>query len=472
MKNKNILYAAASLLALPTACSDKHEQCTNIILINLDDSGYGDFSYNGAYGYLTPNIDRLASEGVRFTHFYSAQAISGASRAGLMTGCYPNRWGFWGAPFPGADMGLPEEETTIPEVMKSAGYKTAMFGKWHLGDAHKYLPLQHGFDEYFGVPYSNDMRPETKGFVFPDLPLYDGNEVAQLNPDNDMLTTMYTEHAVDFIRRNRKQPFFIYMAHNMPHVPLGVSDKFRGKSELGLYGDVMMEIDWSVGQIMSTLRELGLEDNTLVILTSDNGPWINYGNHAGNAGGLREGKSTNYEGGPHVACLMYWKGHTDPGTTCNGLASAIDLLPTFAEIAGAELPAQKIDGVSILPLIEDHTAESPRKSFAYYFQRNALQAVTDGQYKLIFPHQYQSYYLFEPGRDGVGGKLGQRQVLTPELYDLRRDPGEHVNVIEYYPEIVERLNALADEIRADLGDHLTGVEGSGRRGRLDMTTGY
>ena len=238
-------------------------------------------------GYKTPNIDRLALEGMRYTNFYAAQPISGASRAGLLTGCYPNRIGFAHAPNPGCPYGISDEEETIAEVLKKRDYATAIFGKWHLGDAKKFLPLQHGFDEWYGLPYSNDMWPYHPKWKFPDLPTYEGNEILGYNLDQTTLTTDYTERSVKFIRENRERPFFLYLAHSMPHVPLAVSDKFKGKSEQGLYGDVMMELDWSVGEVLRTLEELGLERNTLVIFTSDNGPWIAYGNHAGSTGGLR-----------------------------------------------------------------------------------------------------------------------------------------------------------------------------------------
>lgn len=440
---------------------------TNIVLINLDDVGYGDFSCNGAYGYTTPNIDALASEGVRFTHFLAVQPISGASRAGLLTGCYPNRIGFAGAPGPNSNYGIHPDEMTMGELLKQKGYQTAIFGKWHLGDAPQFLPLQNGFDEYYGLPYSNDMWPnhpqQGEVFNFPDLPTIDGNKVVGYNTDQSQFTTDYTSRAVSFIRENRETPFFVYLAHSMPHVPLAVSDKFKGKSEQGLFGDVMMEIDWSVGEIMKTLREEGLEDNTLVIITSDNGPWANYGNHAGSAGGLREAKATTFDGGNRVPCIMYWKGHIKPGTICNKLASNIDLFPTFAEITGAPLPERKIDGISILSLIEGKDDANPRESFVYYYNKNDLEAVTDGEFKLVFPHTYATYGAYEPGNDGQPGNLANLNIMKPELYDLRRDPGERYNVISQYPERVIKLMGIADEMREELGDNLTRRKGNARR---------
>lgn len=462
----------ALLLGL-CACSTFAAGHTNIVLINLDDVGYGDFSCYGAYGYSTPNIDKLAANGLRFTHFLAAQPISAASRAGLLTGCYPNRIGFAGAPGPNSKRGIHSDEMTMAELLKQKGYSTAIFGKWHLGDARQFMPLQNGFDEYYGLPYSNDMWPKhpQQGSIynFPDLPTYDGNEIVGYNTDQSRFTTDYTERSISFIKRNADRPFFLYLAHSMPHVPLAVSEKFKGKSRQGLFGDVMMELDWSVGEIMKTLRELNLEDNTLVIVTSDNGPWANYGNHAGSSGGLREAKATTFDGGNRVPCIVYWKGHTKAGSICNSLASNIDLFPTFAEISGAPLPDRKIDGVSILSLIEGKAGANPRKSFVYYYNKNDLEAVTDGDFKLVFPHKYVSYGLFEPGSEGLPGKLGNLSLSEPELYDLRRDPGERYNVAAKYPEMVAKLSKIADEMRVELGDDLTGGKGNSRRpsGRVD-----
>lgn len=463
MKKICYLLGVAAISSTAAAMTGSTPEYTNFIIINLDDSGYGDFSYNGAIGYKTPNIDRMAAEGMRFTHFLAAQPISGASRAGLLTGCYPNRIGFAGAPGPSSKYGIHEDEVTLGELVKQKGYQTAIFGKWHLGHTRQFLPLQNGFDEYYGLPYSNDMWPFHPTGTYPDLPTIDGNKVVGYNTDQSKFTTDYTNRAVNFIKKNRKKPFLVYLAHSMPHVPLAVSDKFKGKSEQGLYGDVLMEIDWSVGQILKTLREEGLEENTLVVLTSDNGPWTNYGNHAGSTGGLREAKATTFDGGNRVACVMYWKGHIKPGTTCNKLASNIDLFPTIAEISGAPLPNHKIDGISLLPLINSEPGANPRTSFVYYFRVNDLEAVTDGMFKLIFPHKHTTYEEYVPGNDGQPGQLTSREIRKAELYDLRRDPGERYNVISQYPEVVMRLNKIADEMRDDLGDDLTRRKPTGQR---------
>ena len=466
MKNKK--YIVSMAMAAWAGISSAADY-TNIILVNLDDVGYGDFSCNGAYGYTTPHIDQLASQGVRFTHFLAGQPISGASRAGLLTGCYPNRIGFSGAPGPDSNYGVHQDEMTMGELLKQKGYATAIFGKWHLGSQYQFLPLQNGFDEYYGLPYSNDMWPfhpqQGEVFNFPDLPTYDGNEVVGYNTDQTRFTTDYTMRSIDFIKKNVQagKPFFLYLAHNMPHVPLAVSDKFKGKSEQGLFGDVMMEIDWSIGEVWKTVQELGIEENTLIVITSDNGPWTNYGNHAGSAAGLREAKATTFDGGNRVPCIVYWKGHTQAGNICNKLASNIDLFPTFAEISGAPLPQRKIDGVSILSLIEGKTDANPRTSFVYYYNKNDLEAVTDGEFKLVFPHKYVTYGAYAPGNDGKPGKLATVELRASELYDLRRDPGERYNVLHQYPERAAKLMKIADEMRSQLGDDLTRVKGTENR---------
>jgi len=450
------------------------QQPTNYVVIFLDDMGYGDLTVTGATGYQTPNIDRLCKEGMRFTNFYTAQAVSSASRAGLLTGCYPNRIGFSGALGPSAQVGIAQSEETIAEVLKKKNYACGAFGKWHLGHHPQFLPTNHGFDEYLGLPYSNDMWPfhPEAGSSYPDLPMFDGVRIVnpKVTPDDQtQLTTQYTERAVRFIEKNKNKPFFVYLAHSMPHVPLFVSDKFKGKSAQGLYGDVMMEIDWSVGEILKTLEKLGIDKNTLVVFTSDNGPWINYGNHAGSTGGLREGKGTAFEGGQRVPCIMRWPGKIPAGTICNQLASTIDLLPTFAHISGAALPPLRIDGVNIISLMTDaKTVTSPRKYFLYYYRQNDLDAIRNDRFKLVFPHAGRTYEGFLPGNDGQPGPVNERRTFELALYDMRRDPGERYDVKELYPEVVAGLMKIADEARKDLGDDLTGEKGIGRRaiGRL------
>ena len=278
----------------------------NIIIVNFDDLGYGDLDITGAIGYQTPNMDKMAKEGMFFSQLYSAQAVCSASRTGLLTGCYPNRIGISGALMPTSKIGISNNELTIAEMLRAKGYATAAFGKWHLGHLPEFLPLQHGFDVFFGIPYSHDMFPHypTNKTEYPPLPLMEGNATVQTNPDLSMFTTWFTERSVSFIEQNKNKPFFLYLAHPLPHVPLAVSNKFKGKSAQGMYGDVVMELDWSIGQIRETLAKLHLDKNTLLIVTSDNGPWLNYGNHAGSTGGLREGKGTSFEGDQRVPCIM------------------------------------------------------------------------------------------------------------------------------------------------------------------------
>lgn len=448
----------------------------NIVIIFMDDMGYGDLESYGGMQYLTPNTNKMAAEGMRFTHFYAAQAVCSASRAALLTGCYPNRVGIYGALAPWSPIALHPEEETIAEILKASGYRTGMVGKWHLGDEEPYLPLQHGFDEYLGLPYSNDMWPvdydgkpitdkSNNRIRYPTLPLIDGNkavhEIKSLE-DQALLTSRYTTRACDFIRKNKKHPFFLYMAHSMPHVPLAVSGKFRGKSKDGLFGDVMMELDWSVGEVLRTLGEVKLNEKTLVILTSDNGPWRNYGNHAGSTGGLREGKGTSFEGGQREPCIMRWKGKIPAGTVCNELSSTIDLLPTLAAICGASLPANKIDGVDISSLMMQERDAHPRDHFLYYYQKNSLEAVRKGPWKLVFPHSHRTYMKNPPGYDGWPGAQPIDSTGLA-LYNLRTDPGESLDVQNEFPKVVKELQALADQYREELGDDLTGHEGSQRR---------
>ena len=440
----------------------------NIIIILLDDMGYGDLSVTGATGYKTPNLDRLCVEGMRFTHYYSPQAVSSASRAGLLTGCYPNRIGFSGALGPGSKVGIAQSEETLAETLKKKNYVCGAFGKWHLGDHPQFLPIHHGFDEYYGLPYSNDMWPfhpqNPRGY--PPLPMIEGDRIAdpEITAEKQaQLTTWYTERAVQFIEKNRNKPFFLYLAHSMPHVPLFVSDKFKGKSEQGLYGDVMMEIDWSVGELLKTLEKNGLDRNTLIIFTSDNGPWINYGNHAGSTGGLREAKGAIYEGGQRVPCIMRWPEKIPAGTVCNRLASSIDLLPTIANICGAPLPALKIDGVDVSALMTGDEKACPRTYFLYYYHRNSLEAVRNDQFKLVLPHLGRSYAGFLPGNDGQPGQVNERHQENLALYDLRRDPGERYDVKSQHPKVFAELMQIVEAARLDLGDDLTGNEGTGRR---------
>ena len=446
----------------------------NVVIIFMDDMGYGDPVCYGGGPYQTPNIEALAAQGMRFTNFYVAQAVCSASRSALLTGCYPTRIGISGALNHQSKIALNPDEETIAELLKAKQYKTAIVGKWHLGNKQPYLPLQNGFDEYFGLPYSNDMWPvyydgnpltDTTNFrsTFPPLPLIDGNNIFKtittLN-GQAQLTTLYTERAVKFISENKNQPFFLYLAHSMVHVPIGVSEKFKGKSGAGLFGDVMEEVDWSVGEVMRSLAKNGLSDNTLVIFTSDNGPWLTFGNHAGSTGGLREGKGTAWDGGLKVPCIMRWPGKIKPGTVCNNLATTMDLLPTIASICKTKLPVKKIDGINISELLFGKTHANPRDEFAYYYDRNNLKAIRKANWKLVFPCLSQTYN--KPGAIGDNGFPGKYSTdsLKLALYNLNTDPGEDRDIKDKYPEIVKQLSAIADKYRKALGDGLTNQTGN------------
>ncbi len=475
-------FSLLAIFVISISCSTKTtekkntNQQPNFVVVFIDDMGYGDIGTQGATGWTTPNLDKMAAEGMRFTNFYSAQPVCSASRAGLLTGCYPNRIGISGALFPQDTVGINSNETTIAEMLKEKGYTTAIFGKWHLGCLEQFLPLQNGFDEYLGLPYSNDMwpvhvdgthyQPGEGRDNYPELPLIEGNQTKELISDlkgQDKLTTLYTEKAVDFINRNADKPFFLYVPHSMGHIPLGVSDKFRGKSEQGFYGDVMMEIDWSVGEIENALEANGISENTIFIFTTDNGPWLNFGNHAGSAGGLREGKTTSWEGGQRVPFIIKWPGKTPAGTICNKLGCAVDILPSFAKIAGASLPPLKIDGVDITELWKGNNDAEPRDNILFYYGKNNLNGVRKGNWKLVLPHTWQSYNT-EPGKDGYGGKRISMKVEKPELYNMMRDPGEQFNVIDYYPEKAAEIMQLVEAAREELGDLNVGLEkGTGNR---------
>jgi arylsulfatase A-like enzyme len=472
MKSKKFLILIMVVFGLMALSLKKNKaEKPNVVLIYLDDMGYGDIGRNGAMGYNTPNFDQMALEGVTLTQFYSPQAVCSASRAGLLTGCYPNRIGFSGALDHTAKIGINSDEQTIAELLKQEGYATAAFGKWHLGHQPQFLPTRHGFDEFLGIPYSNDMwpnHPVNKNY-YPELPLIKNETTVALNPDQAEFTTMFTEKAIDFIKRKKDQPFFVYLAHPMPHVPLFVSDKFKGKSSQGLYGDVIMELDWSLGEIRNSLKALDLDENTIVIITSDNGPWFNYGNHAGNTGGLREGKGSTYDGGQKVPCMMAWKGKFPEGLVANNLSSAIDILPTIVEATGAKMPQRRIDGVSLMSVLKGNLNDKPRSTFLYYYRQNNLEAIRYDNWKLVFPHPGRTYEGFSPGKDGKPGGANENFYFSGGLYDLRRDPGERYNLMFEYPEILDKMNAMAQDAREDLGDNLMKVNGKNRReiGRIN-----
>ena len=458
--------AAISMLLLwarIASAADAPARPPNVVLVFVDDMGYGDLTCYGSKGPATPNLDRMAREGVRFTDFYVAQAVCSASRCALMTGCYNVRMGILGALGPQAKIGLNPAEFNLARVFKSKGYAIAIFGKWHLGSLPQFLPLKQGFDQYAGLPYSNDMwpkHPETpKGY--PDLPLYENEKVIEVNPDMDRLTGFYTDHAVRFIEANKDKPFFLYVPHSMPHVPLGAGPNFKGKSGFGLYGDVVTELDWSVGQILDAIKRNNLDENTLVMFASDNGPWTTYGDHAGSAGPLREAKGTSFEGGIREPLIARWPGKIPARQTCREPAMTIDLLPTLAKLVGAELPRdKKIDGKDIWPLFTQPGAKSPQEAYYIYWNEH-LEAVRAGRYKLHFPHEYRETPKVR-ATGGIPTKAGTgHQGLA--LFDLENDVGETTDLAGQYPEVVKRLQGLADNMREDLGDSARKQKGSGRR---------
>jgi arylsulfatase A len=365
---------------------------------------------------------------------------------------------------PNAKIGISDSETTIAQMLKPLGYATACYGKWHLGDKPQFLPTHHGFDEYFGLPYSNDMWPKhpENPQAYPDLPLIEGDRVVAYNPDQTQLTSWYTERAVRFIEKNKDRPFFLYVPHSMVHVPLFVSDKFKGKSQRGLFGDVVMEIDWSVGQILDTLRRLDLDRDTMVLFCSDNGPWLSYGDHAGSAKPLREGKGTTFDGGQREPTILWWPGRVPAGRVCREPATTMDMLPTIAGRAGAKLPDHKIDGKDLWPLASGQAgARSPHEAF-FYYRGWTLEAVRSGPWKLHFAHGYRTLGGRPGGTGGIPAKYEQAEIGL-SLFNLEDDIGEQHNVADEHPEVVKRLQQLADEMRHDLGDAARKMDGAGRR---------
>ena len=473
-------HRALALLAggIVTSCGvGAGTESPNVVIIFVDDMGYADVGIYGATAHATPHLDDMAREGVRFTEFYASQPVCSASRAALLTGTYSNRIGIHGALGPQAEHGLHDDETTLAELFKSRGYATAIYGKWHLGHHPPFLPTRHGFDDFYGIPYSNDMwpyHPETPD-DWGDLPTFEGETVVGYNTDQTRFTTEFTERAVAFIEQSvaQEEPFFVYLAHPMPHVPLFVSEERAGRSGAGLFGDVIQEIDWSVGQIVEVLDRTGVGEQTLVMFSSDNGPWLSYGNHAGSAGPLREGKGTAFEGGVRVPFIARWPGTIEGGRTVSTPAMTIDVLPTMIALLDAEPPRRTVDGRSIWPLMTGESTVSPHEAYFFYYRENELHAVRSGRWKLQFPHTYRTMIGQEPGRDGIPGKYNQGAEIGLALYDLEADVGESTNLVAEHPEVVERLSRLADEARADLGDALTGVVGTGVRepGRVSLGPG-
>lgn len=450
-----VMLAILSVFARAPQSRGLQNRPPNIVIIFADDLGYADIGSFGATEYATPNLDRMAAEGIRMTDFYAAQAVCSASRAALLTGCYPNRIGIRGALDHKSSYGLNRDEMTFAELVKQRGYATAMFGKWHLGHHPQFLPTRHGFDEYFGLPYSNDMWPRhpLNPNYYPDLPLIENERTIRLDPDQTQLTTRYTERTIAFIEKNKDRPFLLYLAHSMPHVPLFVSDKFKGKTKRGLFGDVIEEIDWSVGQVLDALKRHNLDAQTLVIFTSDNGPWLSYGDHAGSAKPLREGKGTAFDGGVREPFIARWPGRIPAGAVSRTPAMTIDILPTIARLTGARLPKNRIiDGRDIWPILSAQKGAKVPHDALYFYWAGEMHAVRSGKWKLHLPHNYRSIVSSgaegKPGRDGVG-------TIGLSLFDLENDIGETTDVSDKNPQVVRRLMTFVERARDDLGDDLT-----------------
>ncbi len=410
----------------------------NFIVLFIDDLGYGDIGPFGATRQKTPHLDRMAREGMKLTSFYGAPVCS-PSRASLMTGCYPKRVGIPQVLFPGQPTGIHASEQTLAELLKEQGYATMCIGKWHLGDQPEFLPTRHGFDHYFGIPYSNDMGPAQDGARkgigqpkakanapgHPPIPLLRDEKVLQsvLAVDQEQLTARYTEEAIRFLKENRERPFFLYLPHTAVHYPLYPSAPYRGESGNGPLGDWIEEVDASVGRVLDYVRELKLSERTLVFFTSDNGA---PGNRKGSNGPLRGAKGSTFEGGMREPTLAWWPGRIAAGSTCDATASVMDLLPTFVPLAGGRVPNDRVlDGKNIWPLLSGQTKESPHEAF-YYFSGQRLNAVRSGPWKL--------------------------ELATGKLYNLDRDIAEGKDLAAQQPEIVKKLTAFADKTRADLGD--------------------
>lgn len=421
----------------------------NFIIIFTDDQGYGDLSCYGNPTIKTPHIDKMAAEGQKWTSFYVAANVCTPSRAGLLTGRLPIRTGMCSdvrrVLFPDSDGGLPAYEKTIARLLKDKGYSTAAIGKWHLGHLPQYLPTSHGFDSYYGIPYSNDMdRVNTveykQAFLEPKIeyfqvPLMRNTEVIERPADQNTIVKRYTQEAVKYIGQNKKKPFFLYLAHSLPHVPLFVSDAFRGKSDRGLYGDVIEEIDWSVGQILQALKKEGLDKNTYVVFTSDNGPWAIFNEHGGSAGPLFGNKGTSYEGGVRVPAIFWGPGRVKPGVVSR-MGSTLDLLPTISKLAGVKVPADRpYDGYDLSPVLRGENV-SPRKEM-FYYHGTRIFAARKGDFKLYF---YRNNPLGYPEK--------MEKLTTYQLFNLQHDPAERYDLAAKHPEVVRQIEEMVQQHQA------------------------
>ncbi|MDO8585462.1 MAG: sulfatase [Armatimonadota bacterium] len=428
MLRREFLKRSAASVAAVTLLGDEAFAASaprrpSFVLINCDDLGYSDVGCYGSELIATPNIDALAQTGVKFTDFYAAAAVCTPSRACLMTGRYFVRPGLPRVLFPRDKVGITDKEITVAQILKRQGYATACIGKWHLGHLPRFLPTRHGFDYYYGIPYSNDMDKKQRNE--PPTPLMRNEKIIEQPAVQETLTERYTEEAVNFIEQNKDHPFFVYLPHTMPHVPLHVSERFKGRSKRGLYGDVVETIDWGVGEIVKTLKDLGLQRDTLVMFTSDNGPWLQQKDHGGSAGPLRAGKATAYEGGHREPFIANWPGRIPAGSICADPASNLDILPTLASLAGTKAPTDRIiDGRDITPLL---LCKDDMDDYPFFYMRNwDVCAVRYGKWKLHVRDREQ-------------------QLEAIELYDLRADIGETTNLAGRYPKMVDKLKAMIAE---------------------------
>ena len=459
---KRIIYLI--ILFVIFSC-EKNNNSPNIVFILADDLGYGDLSSYGSETIETINIDKLAENGVKLTSYYAAQPVCSASRAAILTGVYPNRIGIYNAFGPTSDSGISHNEYTLAEMLKDNGYKTGIFGKWHLGSKKEFFPTNHGFDEFYGILYSNDMwrwHPEYPEGYPQDLLLYRNENALKEIIDQSNLTKDITTESINFIEKNKDNPFFLYIAHPQPHVPLFVSEDFEDLTGNGLYADVITEIDYSVGRVLDKIEEIGLTENTIVVFTSDNGPWLSYGNHSGSSGIYREGKGTTWEGGVRVPSIIKFPNGLKPSEIDEPIM-AIDWMPTFANITRSKLSQNKIDGKDIWPLLSGEVNQSPHEKLYFYYRVNELHSIRMNKWKIQFSRTYRSLNGKDGGKDGIPVKYEMNNIDKNELYNLKDDPQERIDVYDKFPEIAKKMEELAEKARVELGDNLKGRKGKGNR---------
>ena len=460
---KRIIYL---ILLLVIFSCEKNNNKPNIVFILADDLGYGDLSSYGSETIETTNIDKLAEDGVKLTSYYAAQPVCSASRAAILTGAYANRIGIYNAFGPTSDSGINSNEYTLAEMLKDNGYETGIFGKWHLGSKKEFFPTNHGFNEFYGILYSNDMwrwHPENPEGYPQDLLLYRNENPLKEIIDQSNLTKDITTESINFIEKNKDNSFFLYIAHPQPHVPLFVSEDFEDLTGNGLYADVITEIDYSVGRVLDKIEESGLTENTIVVFTSDNGPWLSYGDHAGSSGIYREGKGTTWEGGVRVPSIIKFTNGLKP-SIIDEPVMAIDWMPTFANITRSKLSQNKIDGKDIWPLLSGEVKQTPHQELYFYHRVNELHSIRMNNWKIQFSRTYRSLNGRAGGKDGIPVKYDMNLIEKNELYNLKDDPQEKINVYDSFPEIAKKMEELGDKARIKLGDNLMGIKGKENRG--------